>query len=413
LIDRLLKDGPPPEAPRPFRGYPGARYLPRLYSRAKGLPFADALGAAVADRLGLRNTEVLWFFAAFPTAEGFGRVLTAIEDGLEQEPPEGLGVVDPVHVLAARLRDEPDGPVARRCLDVIRSRLLSSGSAPEEVLRTSADCDRGWLSDHAPDLKRAAPGRGTAALRALERTGDGARALIAGLGLAEMEDPPLADLRAWLTLAPMLPEVHHVVAAALDGGQPAVVDVSSFDRALESPGDKVVAWNIDLWEGKDIVAVYGVGDGAPQRLAWRTYDPSEREQVSHGLRDRGFPVGDYDTESGFLWIGGAGADLVVWRGKEGRILHTDGEVLHHGSGRMLHRDAIVTVIAYAAEDYVDRGVRVQLRDGTAVAVVFDMNITPEALLGYSRNDLLFDASWTVHLGATLAGWAGTIFQDRL
>jgi hypothetical protein len=218
LIASVLEHGPGEAAPPVFSGYPGGRYLPRIYSRLLGLPLAVACADAVADQLGAFDTENFWFFRAFPTASSFERLLGAIESGLDPGRARYMGRVDPIDVVIARLRSAPpDDLLADRCLSFARSRLLTPPALPEHSLEFLARHDTAWLSDHVTELELAVPGRGVAALEALEFAGDGPRTVIAGLSLAGMDAPPVAALRAWLESTPALPEVRHVVATVLDG----------------------------------------------------------------------------------------------------------------------------------------------------------------------------------------------------
>lgn len=36
-------------------------------------------------------------------------------------------------------------------------------------------------------------------------------------------------------------------------------------------GECMVGWNVDPWEGLEVAAVYGVGDGPPTRLGWAVH----------------------------------------------------------------------------------------------------------------------------------------------
>jgi hypothetical protein len=186
----------------------------------------------------------------------------------------------------------------------------------------------------------------------------------------------------------------------------------SFEEALKQPGDKVVGWNTDLFEGKAVAAVYVVTDDVePERLAWMACAEAERATMTQSLRQRGFAVGEYDDDSGFLWT--EGGAVVVWRGDEGLVLRAEGELIHYRHGRTARRDAFARVVAYVADDFVERGVRVELADGSSLLAAVDANLNAEAMPHYNRNDLLFDSSWAVRLGAVLAGWAGVPFESRI
>lgn len=186
----------------------------------------------------------------------------------------------------------------------------------------------------------------------------------------------------------------------------------TIDEALGDPTETFLAWNLEPWEGQAILGVYRVSEGAPERLAWAEYPESEQKAVGDAFLARGFGVGGCDADTDRIWVAGPGT-LTAWYGDEGRILRATGDDLEFGAGRHIRRDTIARVVSYAAEDYVDRGVRVELHDGTSTDVVFDMNLTAQSMIGYSRNDLLFDSSWAVYLGAELAAWAGVPFENRI
>jgi len=189
-----------------------------------------------------------------------------------------------------------------------------------------------------------------------------------------------------------------------------VVGVAGLLELAAGVDEPVIGWKLDRWKGLEVAAVYRTGDGAPERLGWAAFEPAERGAAEAGLRQAGLAVGDYDDNTGFLWTSDAG--LVVW-GDDGRVLHTEGTLLHWRHGRTIDRTDIARVTAYVADDHVDRGVRVELRGGAAHDVLFDLSTAAGALIGYSRNDLLFDSGWAVQVGAAVAGWAGVPFEDRI
>ncbi|MCP4867255.1 MAG: hypothetical protein GY898_00875 [Proteobacteria bacterium] len=186
------------------------------------------------------------------------------------------------------------------------------------------------------------------------------------------------------------------------------------EEALATAGDKLLAWNVEPWEDQAILGVYNVGPGEPERLAWEGHPEAQRKSVSERLRARGLPLGGYDGERDILWSEG-GDGFSLWHGEEGRVVHGSSGVLRCGPGmkRELAVGDIAKIVSYAAEDSVERGIQAELNDGATVDVAYEMNITAQSMIGYSRNDLLFDSSWAVHAGAALAAWAGCPFEDRI
>jgi len=191
------------------------------------------------------------------------------------------------------------------------------------------------------------------------------------------------------------------------------LDTASFLKLVSRPGQWLAARNLEPWRGLAVVGAYCVDTHLLWRSGWTSFPPDEQDQLNKNLRDRGVLVGEYDGGTGLLWTDSDGDGFMVWKKGETLLLRGDSALLHYRHGRTIGREEIATVEAYVADDFVERGVRVLLRDGTAIDVLFEMNTTAESMLGYNRNDLLFDSSWAVHVGAILAGWAGADFRDLI
>lgn len=206
-----------------------ALWLSWLYAYLRGLPHADALSAALAERVSdpdwLVRGRVLHFFERFPLATGFQRLALVAEWS-----PQLLATACPIpewykplilfDAILARLQTTPrrlDADTAR-ALQVVRHAMLAPPIAGDgvdivvKVLDTfSGDLwdeeARLWLADNAVAVDTAGPGRWRAIL---DRLADGYMIrkfgyliVIAGSALIQQRRITGTDFAAWLEGARM------------------------------------------------------------------------------------------------------------------------------------------------------------------------------------------------------------------
>ncbi len=209
-----------------------ALWLGWLYAYLQGRPEADALSVALAARVGdsespdpIARGRVLHFFARFPKAAGFDRLIAEAE-----RAPEAVVVGFPIpedsvpptlfDVIVGRLEGAPrrtTDALHARTDEVLRRALLTSWSAgPGEVdvvaraLKRFSGAFRDpalrlWMADHAVAIAAAEPGRWRALMDLLadyyQKPALGHLLVIAGVALIQSGAIPLSDVRTWLDTA--------------------------------------------------------------------------------------------------------------------------------------------------------------------------------------------------------------------
>jgi hypothetical protein len=197
------------------------------------------------------------------------------------------------------------------------------------------------------------------------------------------------------------------------GGYYRTVTDPTFDEALAAPGDKLAAWNVDLWEGKRVVGLYTlVPDGAPERVAWTAVPQAEAEAFTASLGDRGCLIGHYDPHGPVWWVA-AVPDVVLLWGVDGTAAAALEERMELAPDRRLERSGFARFIAFASDDMVVRGVVADLVDGSRVEIYVLSSLAAENALGYSRNELIFETEWCSSVARALARWAGCAYEDQI
>jgi hypothetical protein len=122
----------------------------------------------------------------------------------------------------------------------------------------------------------------------------------------------------------------------------------------------------------------------------------------------GIPVGAYDGHQPFVWLVEP-SQLTVWA-PDKRVLEARGGALTTSSGLQVSAADMAAVIGYVEDDYVDRGLKIDTRDGERRTVLFDLSMAASGNPTYNRNDLLLDTRWIGVLGAELAKWGGVSYR---
>jgi len=185
-----------------------------------------------------------------------------------------------------------------------------------------------------------------------------------------------------------------------------------FDEALLSPEPFLLAWRITPPEpGQRTLSVFSLEQGGVTQVAWRRFSDDEVDSATAEMVGKGHRVGRYSDGSDHVWLADQ-QGVTVWHDK-GLGFQAEGETLRLADGSTLSRDEIKTVILYAGDDYLDRGLRAQLADGRVVDLLVEMRWTALSHPLYNRDDLVFETEWAVEVGGALSNWAGAGYDDRI
>ena len=185
----------------------------------------------------------------------------------------------------------------------------------------------------------------------------------------------------------------------------------TFEEAIAAPGQKFQASGNKVKDGKRVMMIYSLdGDGAKQ-LAWKHVPVDEHSAIVASLIARGIAVAGYDFYCLFVWVENADG-IEVYDDKQ-RVFRADGDYATLEDGSVIERADIATVVAFAKEDYVYRGVKAALRSGKEVPLVTEASSAAMGDPTYSRNELLMETGWASAIGAAIAKWAGTPFEDLI
>ncbi len=182
------------------------------------------------------------------------------------------------------------------------------------------------------------------------------------------------------------------------------------DRALAAPHPKFAAWDVNQRDGLRPLSVFSLADGGARQVARRDVPIGDAKALTSELLARGVEVGTYDSYGPFVWHVGDGR-VRVWD-MSSLVLVAEGDRLT-SYGRALDRADFVAYVAYAADDYVDRGVKAERRDGRRTTVLYGLCAAAQADPCYGRDELLMSTEWCNDVAAALAGWAGARYVDEI
>lgn len=184
----------------------------------------------------------------------------------------------------------------------------------------------------------------------------------------------------------------------------------TFEEAIGAPGQKYqVSGRVK--DGKRTVMIYSLDVDGAKQLAFRQVPEDEHPALVADLSARGLAVAETDWYCDFIWVA-TGNGLAVFD-SEHRVFEANGEAATLEDGRVISRGEIATVIAFAAENYVYRGVKAALRSGEEVPFVTEAASSAMGDPTYSRNELLMETGWAPKIAAAIATWAGSNFEDRI
>jgi hypothetical protein len=184
-----------------------------------------------------------------------------------------------------------------------------------------------------------------------------------------------------------------------------------FEEALQQPGELVQAWDVTVKDGQRAVSIYRVGSEGAKQLAYLNVPEGGRAVFATELQGRGVQKGETDFNCDFVWVPVENG-LVVYDSKR-KVLEARGDQLTLADGRVIARADFANVITYATENYVERGVRGELKSGEKVDLVVEQALGPMGDPTYSRNELLWETEWCSSIASALGAWAGTGFDNQI
>ena len=186
----------------------------------------------------------------------------------------------------------------------------------------------------------------------------------------------------------------------------------TFEEAVAAPGPgKFQLSSSHVKDGQRVVMIYSLDNDGWNRVAYRKVPENEHDALVADLQARGFPVAETDSHCDFVWV--RNPERIAVYNAERKAFEATGDRATLVDGRVIARDDIARVIAYAAPDYVDRGIKAILRSGEEVDLVTELSMSAMGDDVYNRNDLLMSTEWCATLGKAIAKWAGTELENQI
>jgi hypothetical protein len=185
----------------------------------------------------------------------------------------------------------------------------------------------------------------------------------------------------------------------------------TFEEAVVAPGRKFHISGTQVKDGKRVLMIFSLGSDGAKQLAARQVPEGEHDALVADLKARGLAVAETDFHCDFVWARN-GDGIEVYDSKR-KVLDASGDSATLGDGSVVARTDFARVIAFAADDYIHRGIKAELRSGKEVELVTELSLSASGDPTYSRNELLFETGWCSTLGTAIATWARTGFEDRI
>ncbi len=146
-------------------------------------------------------------------------------------------------------------------------------------------------------------------------------------------------------------------------------------------------------------------------MACRQYAEEKCEAVSNDFISRGFMLGGYDSLGAlFVWV--AKPDEVVVWDQSMQLVNAKNGIIRFFPDRTLAVETIEAFVAYADDNYIDRGVNARLKSGQEVNVLYHLSMGASNPT-YNRNDLLMDSAWCDIIARALADWGHVRYIDKI
>jgi hypothetical protein len=186
----------------------------------------------------------------------------------------------------------------------------------------------------------------------------------------------------------------------------------TFEEAISAPGPGTFqVWGSQVKNGKRGVMIYRLGHDGANLLARQMVPEGQCEALRADLEARGMAVAETDFHCDFIWI--RTSDGIEVYGEKRRVFVAGGGSATLIDGRTVARGEIARVIAYAEDDFVDRGIKAILASGDEVDLVTELSMSASGDPSYSRNELLMETEWCATIGHAIARWAGKELENQI
>lgn len=163
-------------------------------------------------------------------------------------------------------------------------------------------------------------------------------------------------------------------------------------------------------DGKRTVMVYALDENGARQLGFTHVPESEHGALVAALSKRGLALAETDWYCDFIWV--ATPDSVTVYNSTQRVFWARENSATLEDNTIIRRSEFVKVISFA-EDYVYRGVKVQLRSGEEAPLVTEAAASAVGDPTYSRNNLLMETGWAPRIAVAIANWAGADYQNLI
>jgi formylglycine-generating enzyme required for sulfatase activity len=198
------------------------------------------------------------------------------------------------------------------------------------------------------------------------------------------------------------------------------VAIEILDALASDDVSRSVSWDVRHLvatfdsERSDWLGIYQVGAEGTTLVGYRTFPPGHSANREL-LQKLGVRIGaTYDTCQ-FVWFAERAA-CAVWSASEIRVVGTGLELSLSSAGsavRTVHTSDVCSVISFVADNYVHRGVRLKLLDGTTAVLVDEYDPIAEMDPTYGWVNLLVsDPRWISYLGRDFAAWLHVPHEDE-
>lgn len=177
----------------------------------------------------------------------------------------------------------------------------------------------------------------------------------------------------------------------------------TIDEALREPGDKVSVWTVSAGgDGRVGLSLYVREPGALKYLASSKLAKAEVAARRAEIEGSGLVSGARTLGADIIWLEGPGS-VAVYR-ELTLVLEANGDRLTAGE-RSWPRAELGRFIAYAADDFIEHGIKVALASGEEVPLLVGRT-SAYSVPDYGPDELAFDTAWCVHVANALSRWAG-------
>jgi hypothetical protein len=183
---------------------------------------------------------------------------------------------------------------------------------------------------------------------------------------------------------------------------------ATVEAALAAPGAKLAAWDASR-PGEAGWAIFSVSAAGARCLA-QVELTGDREATAAAWRRRGLRAGAWYCGHTFVWVADQ-RGCVVWS-RESIVLELTRSSLQLAGSRVRPHE-VQAVVSFVADDWIHRGVRLELNTGADDVIVldeYDEIARLDPTYNYD-NWLMSDGAWVSCFGRDLAAWLGAPHRD--